>query len=87
MQVLRITYRKAWLEITLHEGRNREVRRMCEAVGHPVDKLIRVRFGPLVLTTDLPPGAYRSLTAPELRAIKRMTQTGERPPLPTKLRA
>ncbi len=87
VQVLRITYRKAWLEITLHEGRNREVRRMCEAVGHPVDKLIRVRFGPLVLTRDLQPGAYRSLTAPELRALKRMTQTGEHPPSPTKLHA
>ena len=87
VQVLRITYRKAWLEITLHEGRNREVRRMCEAVGHPVDKLIRVRFGPLVLTTDLRPGAYRSLTAPELRTIKRMTQTGGRQPAPAELRA
>ncbi len=76
--ILRITYRKAWLEITLQEGRNREVRRMCEAIGHPVEKLIRVRFGPLVLTTDLRPGAYRSLTVPELRALKRMERGVER---------
>jgi 23S rRNA pseudouridine2605 synthase len=68
-QVLRVGDRKAWLEVTLREGRNREVRRMCEAVGHRVEKLARVRFGPLVLD-NLPPGAYRPLTSREIRALK-----------------
>jgi pseudouridine synthase len=73
VRVMRITYRKAWLEITLHEGRNREVRRMCEAVGHRVDKLIRVRFGPLALS-NLAPGAYRPLLPTEVRALQRLVE-------------
>jgi len=70
VSLLRITYKKAWLEISLREGRNREVRRMCEAVGHRVEKLIRVRFGPLTLG-NLPIGSYRPLTGEEIRALKR----------------
>jgi 23S rRNA pseudouridine2605 synthase len=49
------------LELGLHEGRRRQVRRMCEAVGHPVRALTRVRIGPLELG-DLAPGAHRRLT-------------------------
>jgi 23S rRNA pseudouridine2605 synthase len=56
------------LEITIHEGRKRQVRRMCEAVGHRVRRLERVRFGPLELG-DLKPGAYRSLSEAELNAL------------------
>lgn len=59
----------SWLEVTLREGRRRQIRRMCEAVGHPVTKLIRVCFGPLSLG-NLPSGAFRSLTPQELRALK-----------------
>src|SRR5262245_34775165 len=70
VRVLRTSEKKAWLEITLREGRNREVRRMCEAVGHRIEKLIRVKFGPLGLG-DLPPGKYRPLTAAEISALKR----------------
>jgi pseudouridine synthase len=70
VHVLRASEKKAWLEVTLHEGRNREVRRMCEAAGYRVEKLVRVRFGPLVLE-DLPPGAYRPLSPAEVRALKR----------------
>jgi 23S rRNA pseudouridine2605 synthase len=61
----------SWLEITIHEGRNHQVKRMLEFVGHPVLKLTRVRFGPLALR-DLSPGEYRYLTdreANQLRAI------------------
>jgi len=57
------------LEITIHEGRNRQVRRMCEAVGHPVVTLERVKFGPLGL--DVPRGSYRPLSAQEILALRR----------------
>jgi 23S rRNA pseudouridine2605 synthase len=56
------------LEITIHEGRKRQVRRMCEAVGHRVRRLDRVGFGPLVLG-DLKPGAHRRLSEAEVRAL------------------
>jgi 23S rRNA pseudouridine2605 synthase len=58
------------IEITIHEGRNRQVKRMCEHVGHRVRRLQRVSFGPLVLG-DLKPGAYRRLNEAELRALAR----------------
>jgi 23S rRNA pseudouridine2605 synthase len=60
------------LRITIHEGRNRQVRRMCEAVGHPVVRLVRVRIGPLA-DPDLPPGAWRPLSTDEVRALERAT--------------
>jgi len=56
------------LRITIHEGRNRQVRRMCEAVGHPVERLIRVRIGPL-RDPQLRPGHWRELTTAELKAV------------------
>jgi 23S rRNA pseudouridine2605 synthase len=58
------------LELTIHEGRKRQVRRMCEAVGHPVVKLTRVAFGPLGLG-DLAPGAHRRLTRAEVERLRR----------------
>ncbi len=56
------------LEITLHEGRKRQVRRMCQAVGHPVRSLERVAIGPLELG-ELPVGAHRQLTAEEVEQL------------------
>jgi len=56
------------LRIVIHEGRNRQVRRMCEAVGHPVRRLVRTRIGPLV-DRSLKPGQWRNLTADEWRAL------------------
>ena len=56
------------LELTIHEGRKRQVKRMCEHVGPSGPRLERIRFGPLELG-DLRPGAYRRLTASELRAL------------------
>jgi 23S rRNA pseudouridine2605 synthase len=56
------------LEITIHEGRNRQVRRMCEAVGHPVRSLKRVAFGPLKLGR-LPSGGYRRLSEIEIAEL------------------
>jgi 23S rRNA pseudouridine2605 synthase len=58
------------LEITIHEGRNRQVRRMCQAVGHPVRRLERIGFGPLKLG-PLPSGGYRRLDEDEIRALAR----------------
>ena len=58
------------IELTIHEGRNRQVKRMCESVGHRVRRLSRVAFGPLVLG-ELPVGAARRLTADELSALAR----------------
>jgi 23S rRNA pseudouridine2605 synthase len=57
------------LELTIHEGRNRQVRRMCAAVGHPVLALERVAFGPLRLD-GLAPGAYRRLSEREIEALR-----------------
>ena len=56
------------LEVTIHEGRKRQVRRMCEAVGHPVKQLERVAFGPLKLG-GLRAGSYRRLTSGEVAAL------------------
>jgi 23S rRNA pseudouridine2605 synthase len=58
------------LRITIHEGRNRQVRRMCEAVGHPVTRLVRTRIGPL-RDASLAPGEWRALTVDELRSLER----------------
>lgn len=57
------------IELTIHEGRNRQVRRMCEAVGHPVLALARVRFGPLTLD-DLREGQHRRLSEHELGLLR-----------------
>ena len=57
-----------WYEITLIEGRNRQIRRMFEAVGHHVEKIKRVRYGPLTL--DVPPGELRPLTTKEVDRLK-----------------
>jgi 23S rRNA pseudouridine2605 synthase len=60
------------LELTIHEGRNRQVRRMCEAVGHPVAELRRIAFGPLKLG-ELVPGAYRRLSDDELELLRSLS--------------
>jgi 23S rRNA pseudouridine2605 synthase len=57
------------IELTIREGRNRQVRRMCEHVGHPVLALVRTRFGPLELG-DLAPGEHRRLSAQELGSVR-----------------
>jgi len=55
--------------ITIHEGRNRQVRKMVEAIGHEVVQLRRVRFGPLKLN-DLPRGMWRTLSSEEIMALR-----------------
>jgi 23S rRNA pseudouridine2605 synthase len=59
-----------WLEVTLSEGKNRQVRRMCASVGHEVIDLVRVRIGALPLG-DLPPGEWRRLTRAETERLER----------------
>jgi 23S rRNA pseudouridine2605 synthase len=56
------------LRIVIHEGRNRQIRRMCEAVGHPVVRLVRTRIGPLA-DPSLGPGSYRPLSFDEVRGL------------------
>ena len=60
----------AILSVLIHEGRNRQVRRMCEAVGHPVSRLKRVRIGPIT-DDDIRPGEFRDLSDKEIAALKR----------------
>ena len=69
----------AVLRITIHEGRNRQVRRMCEAVGHPVTRLVRTRIGPLT-DRSLQPGSWRELTIDEWRALTAAVAGAADPP-------
>jgi 23S rRNA pseudouridine2605 synthase len=64
----------AALSIVVHEGRNRQVRRMCDAIGHPVRRLVRTRIGPI---TDrrLAPGSWRELRPSEVRALNAAATT------------
>lgn len=70
VQVINETQDGAVLEITIHEGRNRQVRRMCQMVGMYVKRLVRIREGSLALG-DLKPGAWRYLTEAEIRALEK----------------
>lgn len=62
---------RTWLRLTFTEGRRREVKRFCQALGHPVRRLRRVAFGPLTLGA-LPPGRCRALTPGERAALNRL---------------
>jgi 23S rRNA pseudouridine2605 synthase len=73
VQKVRKAKENSWLEVTIHEGRKHQVKRMLEAVGHPVIKLTRVRFGPLALG-NLPPGEYRYLTDREANAVRSLVR-------------
>jgi 23S rRNA pseudouridine2605 synthase len=60
---------QSWLRLSIHEGRKRQIRRMCDAVGHPVQRLIRVRVGPIQLD-DLAVGTHRPLTRAERKRLQ-----------------
>jgi 23S rRNA pseudouridine2605 synthase len=60
----------AWVEVTLHEGKQHEVKRLLEAVGHPVSKLRRVAIGP-VTSRGLEPGQFRALSPEEIEGLRR----------------
>lgn len=57
------------VRLTIHEGRNHQVRRMCEAIGHPVMRLVRTRIGP-ISDRSLMPGVWRPLAVDEIRALE-----------------
>ena len=78
---LRPTQGGDWVAVTIHEGRNRQVRRMLEAVGHPVRRLLRVRVGPIELG-ELGRGQARELTAGEVAALRRLVGLPTAPPVP-----
>jgi len=61
-----------WLRVVIHEGRKRQVRRMAEAVGHPVRRLIRLRIGP-VRVDNLKPGEWRELSPAEVESLRRVS--------------
>jgi len=69
VRVLEKLKKNAWIEIEIHEGRNRQVRRIFDALGYFVEKLIRVREGPVALCA-LPPGALRPLSQAEIKSLQ-----------------
>lgn len=62
------------IRLTIHEGRNRQVRRMCAAVGHPVIRLVRTRIGPLA-DRQLQPGSWRTLTSTEILDLQKSVKS------------
>lgn len=66
----------SWIEITIHEGKKRQIRKMLQRVGHPVIRLIRIRINGVEMG-DLAPGEYRRMTVDELEKIFREIKTGE----------
>jgi 23S rRNA pseudouridine2605 synthase len=69
----------SWIELSITEGRNRQIHRMMEAIGHEVSRLVRVGYGPLGITA-LPRGKWRRLTPDELQQLGELA--GVRPPRP-----
>ena len=73
----------AWIELVLREGRNRQVRRMTAAVGHPTLRLLRVGLGPLRLD-GLAPGERRELTPAEVAALRALAAQATQKPRPNR---
>jgi pseudouridine synthase len=69
VKIHRETGKNCFLDMTLYEGKNRHIKKVCEKIGHPVVKLMRTEFGKLNLI-DLPEGAYRYLTPQEIRSLR-----------------
>ncbi|MFN9449124.1 MAG: pseudouridine synthase [Rubrivivax sp.] len=69
-----------WYRVVIHEGRNREVRRLFESVGKAVSRLIRIRYGVVVLPRGLKRGAWVDMSADDVQALRAVTGMPERPP-------
>jgi len=65
------------IKLTIHEGRNRQVRRMCSALGFKVVRLVRIRIGALA-DRNLKPGDWRTLSLPEVRELEELTAIADR---------
>jgi 23S rRNA pseudouridine2605 synthase len=76
VSILRLLPKAGWLRIVLHQGWYRQIKRMGEAVGHPVLKIKRVAYGPLTLG-KLMPGAFRTLSSKEVRRLYQLVQLEE----------
>lgn len=76
LRVVAVSRGQSVVDVTIHEGRNRQVRKMFEEVGHPVLDLVRLRFGPIALG-DLPLGAIRPATERELAALHAIASSAE----------
>jgi 23S rRNA pseudouridine2605 synthase len=77
VEVLRFLPRACWLRLVLHQGWYRQIKRMCEKVGHPVLKIKRIEYGPLHLI-GLEPGSWRELTAGEVESLYRVSGANAR---------
>jgi len=73
--LVRESENNSWISVTIHEGRYRQVRRMCEAVGLAVVRLRRTRYG-FLEAGELKPGEYRLLSAPEVDGLRALCMTG-----------
>ena len=73
-----VSQRNTWLQLTISEGRNRIVRRLCEQVGHPVIRLRRIEFGPITLDRGLREGKWRPLNKEEIRKLKALGRVAAR---------
>ncbi len=81
--LIRQREKNSWIRVVVTEGRNRLVKRMFSAIGHPVLKLKRIEYGPVQLG-DLPFGQYRSLTAAEMGKLNRISSEFGRERLPVR---
>jgi len=79
---LRESQTNAWFEVTLYEGRNQQIRRMFDEIGHSVIKLVRTRIGKLEVET-MKVGQWRQLTAREVRQLKNVS-AAKTTPRPTR---
>ncbi len=77
VRLSRVTKENSWLELVVYEGRNRLVKRMCKAIGHPVTKLKRLEFAGLKVR-GMKPGEYRTLTKKELERLRGFNPTNEK---------
>jgi 23S rRNA pseudouridine2605 synthase len=76
VSLLRLLPRAAWIRMVIHQGWNRQIKRMAEAVGHPVLKLKRIGYGPLKLS-GLAPGESRALRDSEVKQLRRLVHLSE----------
>jgi 23S rRNA pseudouridine2605 synthase len=73
-RLVKHTRSNSWIELTIFEGRNHQVKRMCEAIDHQVSRLVRTHFAGIALE-DLPPGSWRFLTTAEVAFLKSWQET------------